>query len=66
MVARLSAPTDPRVDSEGAQDEPTVVIAFVQRGEEAGCRPEREGAREGDKDMKASRSPALNQPHVGG
>lgn len=31
VIARLSAPTDPRFDCDGAQDDPTVVIAFVQR-----------------------------------
>lgn len=65
VIARLSATTDPRFDSDGAQDDPTVVIAFVQRGEEAGCRAEREGTREGDKDLNAS-SFVLNKPNFKG
>lgn len=51
-IARLCPPTDSRFDSDGAPDDPRVVIAFIQRGEEAACRPEREW----DNDLNASSS----------
>lgn len=57
------AVAEPRCDSDGAQEDPPMVIQFIQRGEEAACRPgrEREGRREGggaggDKDPSASSS----------
>lgn len=47
LFACLHALSDP-TDSDGAQDDTTMVISFVHRGEEAVCRPGREGREAGE------------------